>query len=62
MSDHGVDEAGLLVYAYHAGDATDPWKLYDRDGLPFGNDLTSLTTGWGYWVEVAAAHTWSVPY
>jgi hypothetical protein len=62
LSSNGVDEAGLLVYAYHAGDATDPWKLYDRTGLPFANDLTSLTPGWGYWVDVTAAHTWSVPY
>jgi len=62
LSSNGVDEADLLVYAYHAADAADPWKLYDRAGLPFGNDLTALTPGWGYWIEVSAAHTWSVAY
>jgi hypothetical protein len=62
LSSNGVDEAGLLVYAYHAADTADPWKLYDRTGVAFANDLTTLTPGWGYWVKVSAAHTWSVPY
>jgi hypothetical protein len=62
LSSNGVDEAGLLVYAYHAADTADLWKLYDRTSLPFANDLTALTPGWGYWVKVTAAHTWSVPY
>ena len=50
-----------LLYAYHASD-TDLWKLYDRNGLPFLNDLATMTPGWGYWIFVTADSTWSVGY
>ena len=41
-----------MVYAYHAGDTGDPWKLHDTIGAPYANDLNSLTAGWGYWLYV----------
>ena len=62
LSDNGVGTDFTLVYAYHADDPTDPWKLFNRTGPSFANDLTQLTSGWGYWIKVTADHTWSVPY
>jgi hypothetical protein len=49
-----------LMYAYHAGDTT-PWRMYDPE-MPFGNDLTELAPGWGYWIKVATEQTWTVSY
>jgi hypothetical protein len=57
---HGVGTDFSLVYAYHANE-TDVWKKYDRTA-PFGNDLTELVPGWGYWVKVGGDHTWDVSY
>lgn len=51
-----------MVYAYHALDSGDPWKLFDRSGAPYANDLTSLTAGWGYWIYVTSAEIWSIGY
>jgi hypothetical protein len=51
-----------LVYAYHASDNADPWKLFDQASPVWANDLPSLAPGWGYWVKVNADHTWSVKY
>ena len=50
-----------LAYAYHASEA-DPWKLYDIAGLPWANDLTALSPGWGYWVRTTSASEWHVSY
>jgi hypothetical protein len=61
LSLHGVGTDFSLVYAYHAGES-DLWKLYSRTGPVFNNDLTALAPGWGYWVNVGAAHTWDVSY
>ena len=55
----GIDFS--LVYAYHAGDA-DPWKLFDRNGPPFVNDLSELAPGWGYWIRATAPTNWTVTY
>ena len=62
LSDNGVGDDFSLVYAYHANDGTDPWKLFNRTGPPYANDLTQLTPGRGYWVKVNVDHTWSVNY
>jgi hypothetical protein len=62
LSDHGVGTDFRLVYSYRAVDTGDPWKLYDRIGAPYANDLTEFVPGWGYWVSVSADHTWSVEY
>ncbi len=51
-----------MVYAFHAGDTGDPWKLHDTIGAPYANDLNSLTAGWGYWLYVTLAETWSIGY
>ena len=57
-----IPTEATLIYAYHAADTSDLWKLYDRNGLPFLNDLANLTPGWGYWVFVTADSTWGVAY
>jgi hypothetical protein len=62
LSNNGVSTDFSLVYAFHANDVTDPWKLFNRTGMPYANDLQQLTPGWGYWVKVTASHTWSVQY
>jgi hypothetical protein len=59
---HGVGEDFSLVYAYHASDGADPWKLFDITALPFANDLTQMTPAWGYWIMINVDHTWSVKY
>ena len=51
-----------LVYAFHAGDTTDPWKLYDFTAAPWSNDLAQLSPGWGYWIKVTSGGTWTVTY
>ncbi|MBC7258724.1 MAG: S8 family serine peptidase [Chloroflexi bacterium] len=43
----------VQVYAYHAADAGDPWKLYDPAAPPPVNDLAMLEPGRGYWIQVS---------
>ena len=43
-----------LVFAYHAVETTDPWKMYDRLAAPYANDLSFMAPGWGYWIKVSA--------
>jgi hypothetical protein len=62
LSANGVGTDFSLVYAYMASDTADPWKLYDRLGLPYANDLAQLLPGWGYWIKASADHTWGVAY
>jgi hypothetical protein len=51
------------VYAYYADDSVDPWKLFDPTAPAWANDLTDLSPGWGFWVQVVDAdHTWDVAY
>ena len=38
-----------IVWAYNASDTADHWKKYDPLA-PFGNDLTSIVPGKGYWI------------
>jgi hypothetical protein len=60
------DHAGLtdftLIYAYHANDTSDPWKLFDPTASNYANDLKAMTPGWGYWINVTADSTWAVNY
>ncbi len=56
---NGVGSDFSLVYAYHAADTSDPWKKFDLSA-PYGNDLTEIAPGWGYWVKLSAAHDWVV--
>jgi len=60
LSENGAGDDFSLVYAYKANDAA-PWKMFDP-GMPFGNDLTDLAPGWGYWIWVNAGCTLSVDY
>ena len=60
LSENGAGTDFSLVYAYHASDPS-PWKMYDP-AMPFGNDLTDLEPGWGYWIWVNADCAWSVNY
>ena len=57
-----ITAASTLVYAYHASDTSDTWKLFDRSVPPLLNDLKEMTPGWGYWIFVTADSTWSVGY
>lgn len=61
LTDHGVEDF-TLVYAYHAVDTADQWKLYDPLVLPILNDLTELSPGWGYWIFVTEAADWQIAY
>ncbi len=60
LSENGAGDDFSLVYAYKANDAA-PWKLFDPN-MPFGNDLTVLAPGWGYWIWVNTDCTLSVDY
>jgi hypothetical protein len=61
FQNNGAGTDFSLVYAYHPADP-DRWKLFDRSAPPYSNDLATLAPGWGYWVRVSAAHTWTVSY
>jgi len=62
LQDHGGGQDFSLVYAYHADDVADLWKLWDRSAPSWSNDLTALSPGWGYWIRASANHTWTVEY
>ncbi len=48
-----------IVWAYDASDVADPWKKYDPS-VPFGNDLSKVKPGKGYWIMMTADDTLSV--
>ncbi len=62
LTNNGVGTDFSLVYAFHSNEVADPWKMFNRTGAPYANDLQQLTPGWGYWVKVSVNHTWSVEY
>jgi hypothetical protein len=62
LVEHGVGTDFSIVYAYHANDTADPWKLFGRTVPIWANDLTELAPGWGYWIKVTADNTWDVEY
>jgi len=45
-----------IVWAYNASDTADHWKKYDP-GAPFGNDLTTMEAGKGYWIMMTSNDT-----
>lgn len=57
-----LDTAFSLIYTCYAPDTTDPWKLFDRLGAPYANDLLVMSSGWGYWIKVNADNVWHVEY
>ncbi len=62
FGEHGVGTNFSLVYFYNGVDPINPWKLFDRIGPVYVNDMTVMTNSWGYWVKVSADCTWSVAY
>jgi len=62
LSDHGVGGNFSLVYAYHAYEIGNEWKIFDLSAPPFFNTLPSLTPGWGYWILVTSGSVWQVTY
>ena len=42
-----------IVWAYNASDTADHWKKFDP-GAPFGNDLTTMEAGRGYWIMMTS--------
>ena len=47
---------GNSVWSYEAGN----WKRYDLTGPDFLNDLTTIESGKGYWINIKSADTLSV--
>jgi Purple acid Phosphatase, N-terminal domain len=45
-----------IIWAYNASDTADHWKKYDP-GAPFGNDLTTMEAGKGYWIMMISDDT-----
>jgi len=45
-----------VVFQYVAADVGIEWKKYDPD-LPFGNTLTTMEPGYGYWIQMNEAAT-----
>jgi hypothetical protein len=41
-----------LIYAYHASDTADPWKIYDPVAPGYANDLAAMAPGYGYWIYI----------
>jgi len=54
-----IDGNCSIVWAYDASDVADPWKKYDP-GVPFGNDLTTMEPGKGYWIMMTADDVLSI--
>jgi hypothetical protein len=46
---------------YNSSDSNDPWKHY-KENKPYGNDLVTMKTGFGYWVYVTSDSDWKVEY
>jgi len=42
-----------IIWEYNASDTADHWKKYDT-GAPFGNDLTDMEPGKGYWIMMTS--------
>ena len=47
-----IEEDYTLIFAYHAADTSDPWKVFDIEAPIWSNDLTQMAPGWGYWIFV----------
>jgi len=45
-----------IIWEYNASDTADHWKKYDP-GAPFGNDLTDMEPGKGYWIMMTSGDT-----
>ena len=45
-----------IVWEYNVSDTSDQWKKYDPTA-PFGNDLTDMEPGKGYWIMMTSDDT-----
>ena len=45
-----------IIWEYNASDTSDQWKKYDPSA-PFGNDLTNMEPGKGYWIMMTSGDT-----
>jgi len=45
-----------IIWEYNASNTSDHWKKYDP-GVPFGNDLTNMEPGKGYWIMMTSNNT-----
>ncbi len=45
-----------IIWEYNASDTSDQWKKYDSSA-PFGNDLTNMEPGKGYWIMMTSGDT-----
>jgi len=48
-----------IVWAYNASDTDNHWKKYDP-ATPFGNDLTNMEPGKGYWIMMTSDDTLNI--
>jgi hypothetical protein len=62
LRDHGVGSNFSLVYAYHANEIGNEWKIYDPSVPPIFQTLPNLSPGWGYWILVTTESVWHVIY
>lgn len=60
LSDKGVTDYSL-VHTYIANQL-EPWKLFDRLAPPYANNLSQLSSGFGYWIKVNTESIWTVTY
>jgi len=51
-----INDNYSIVWEYNASDTSDHWKKYDP-GVPFGNDLTNMESGKGYWIMMTSDDT-----
>jgi len=61
LEDFGVEDF-TLVYAFHAADTEDQWKVFNPTLDEVFNDLNALSPGWGYWIYMTAANDWTVGF
>ena len=57
-----IDGVYTLVYANHAADTADLWKMFDPSAPGYVNDLLELAPGWGYWIFVNSDAELEVTY
>ena len=61
LEDFGVEDF-TLVYAFHAADTEDQWKIFNPTLDEVFNDLKALSPGWGYWINMTAENDWTVDF
>jgi hypothetical protein len=57
-----IAEKVSTILGYDSESSGNPWKRYRPAAPDFANDLGALEPGRGYWMLVAEACTWELPY